>query len=405
MKTDARSARGLHALGPEPAKLPEAAQHVIVGSGVVGLGTAYQLAKRGITDVVVVDRGYVLSGASGRNGGGVRAQWTTPENIELARRSIGMFRKLPTELGIHIWFRQGGYLLLAFDEPQAQGLRKAVAFQNERGIPTRLLTEGEALEIVPELDTRGLVQASYGPTDGVLFPWPVVWGYYQKCREMGITVVHHTDVKGFDVRGDGDRRITAVRTDKGTVRVAGSVVNATGAWSKGLAALAGVELPNVPVKHEILSTEPLKPFLRPMVVDLRNGLYLSQVMRGEVVTGIGEPDTKPGLDQSSSLGFLKHLARSLVRVLPPMRHVKVVRQWAGMYDMTPDHVPVIGPTPGFANFVQANGFSGHGFMISPMVSTLLAQHLAGERTTLDLAPFDVGRFARGEAHYESFVIG
>ncbi|HEV8360053.1 MAG TPA: FAD-dependent oxidoreductase, partial [Candidatus Thermoplasmatota archaeon] len=278
-------------LGPEPARLPAEAEHVILGSGVVGLGTAYQLARRGVEDVVVVDRGYVLAGASGRNGGGVRAQWTTKENIELARRSIAMFKALPQELGIQIWFRQGGYLLLAFDEPTTQGLRKAVAFQNDHGIATRLLTPDEALEVVPELRLEGCLQASYGPEDGVLFPWPVVWGYYQKCRELGVQVVHHATIQGLDVEGNGAKRIAAVRTDRGTVRVRGQVLNATGAWSQGIAAMAGAELPNKPVKHEILSTEPLKPFLKPMVVDLRNGLYASQVMRGEVVTGIGEPDT------------------------------------------------------------------------------------------------------------------
>lgn len=392
-------------LGPEPSRLAERAQHVILGAGVVGLGLAYQLAKRGVQDVLVLDRGYVLSGASGRNGGGVRAQWTTVENIELARRSIAMFKTLPAELGIQIWLRQGGYLLLAFSEESARGLRKAVEFQNRHGVPTRLLTEQEALGIVPELDTRGLVLASYGPGDGVLFPWPVVWGYYQKCRELGVTVCHHTTVQGFDMARDGEQRIAGVTTDRGTIRVEGQVVNATGAWSKGIAAMAGVELPNRPVKHEILSTEPLKPFLRPMVVDLRNGLYLSQVMRGEVVTGVGDPATKPGIDQSSSLRFLESIARALVTLMPTLRHVKVVRQWAGMYDMTPDHVPVLGPTPGFANFVQANGFSGHGFMISPMVSLLLAQFLAGERPAMALEPFSLERFTRGGGARESFVIG
>ena len=159
------------------------------------------------------------------------------------------------------------------------------------------------------------------------------------------------------------------------------------------------------VKHEILSTEPLKPFLKPMVVDLRNGLYLSQVMRGEVVTGLGDPATKPGIDQSSSLGFLAGIARALVTVMPALRHVKVVRQWAGMYDVTPDHVPILGPTPGFANFVQANGFSGHGFMVSPMVAVLLAEVLAGAQPSMDLAPFDLGRFERGELAPEAFIIG
>lgn len=393
------------ALGPEPTRVPERAEHVILGAGVVGLGTAYQLAKRGVTDVVVIDKGYVLSGASGRNGGGVRAQWTTVENIELARRSIAMFRGLSAELGLNIWLRQGGYLLLAFSDESAQGLRKAVRFQNEHGVPTRLLTESEALEVVPELHAPGLVQASYGPGDGILFPWPVVWGYYQKCREMGVQVVHHTAIEGLDVAADGAKRVAAVRTDRGTVRVKGQVVNATGAWSKGVAAMAGVELPNVPVKHEILCTEALKPFLKPMVVDLRNGLYLSQDMRGEVITGIGDPATKAGIDQSSSLAFLQGIARALVSLMPTLRHVKVVRQWAGMYDMTPDHVPVLGPTPGFSNFVQANGFSGHGFMVSPMVAVLLAQLLAGQRPDLPLERFGLERFARGDASYESFVIG
>ncbi|MCA1812874.1 MAG: FAD-binding oxidoreductase [Halobacteriales archaeon] len=382
--------------------LPAEAEHVIIGAGVVGLGTAFRLAQRGIKDVVVLDRGYVLSGASGRNGGGVRAQWTTKENIELARRSIAMFRKLPEELGIQIWFRQGGYLLLAFDEAQAQGLRKAVQFQNANGIPTRLLTEGEAHEVVPELRTPGLVQASFGPTDGVLFPWPVVWGYYQKCRELGVHVSFHTEVLGLDQQGS---RIARVRTSRGDVRVRGQVVNCTGAWSRELSGMVGVAMPNEPVRHEILSTEPLKPFLKPMVVDLRNGLYMSQVMRGEVVTGIGDPNEKPGFGQGSSLHFLQSIARAIVDLMPTMRHVKVVRQWAGLYDMTPDHVPILGPTPGFDNFVQANGFSGHGFMVSPMVNTLLAELLAGERTTLDLKPFALERFARGEMVHESFVIG
>jgi sarcosine oxidase subunit beta len=372
---------------------------------VVGLGTAYQLARRGVTDVVVVDQGYVLSGASGRNGGGVRAQWTTKENIELARRSVAAFRRMPEELGVQIWFRQSGYLLLAFSEDSARGLRRAVQFQNAHGVPTRLLTEAEARGVVPGLDTRGLVQASFGPADGVLFPWPVVWGYYLQCKRMGVRVVHHCEVQGLEVEGGAEKRIAAVRTSKGTVRPRGQVVNATGAWSKGVAAMAGYELPNVPVRHEILSTEPLKPFLKPMVVDLRNGLYLSQVMRGEVVTGIGDPQAKPGIDQSSSLRFLESIARAIVRLLPSLRHVKVVRQWAGMYDITPDHVPTLGPTPGFANFVQANGFSGHGFMISPMVSTLLAQLLAGEPLAMRLEPFAVDRFERGEGVHESFVIG
>lgn len=373
---------------------------VLVGGGVVGLGTAYQLAKAGTRDVVVLERSYILAGASGRNGGGVRAQWTTEENIRLAQESIRIFRKLPSELGINIWFRQGGYLFLGFTGDHEAALRHAVSVQNRYGIPSRLVAAREAAGLAPGLDADGVTAASFCPTDGILFPWPVVLGYHQKCRELGVDVVPHTSVTGFETAGE---RIAAVLTDRGRIEC-DWVVNCAGAHSKAIAAMANVTLPNVPVRHEILSTEPLKPFLDPMIVDMRNGLYASQAMRGEVITGLGTPGQKEGIDERSSLLFLRNIAKAVIAVLPSLRRVKVVRQWAGMYDMTPDGVPILGVT-GPKNFVQANGFSGHGFMISPMVSRLVAEMVLGRRPSVPVGAFRPDRFAEGTGHRESFVIG
>ncbi len=168
--------------------------------------------------------------------------------------------------------------------------------------------------------------------------------------------------------------------------------------------MAGVELPNHPERHEILVTEPLKPFLDPMLVDLSTGLYVNQDMRGEVIGGLGTHHAE-SLDWSSTLPFLREFSRQLVHLLPRMGPVKVLRQWAGSYDKTPDHKPVLGvASAGPENLVQANGFSGHGMMISPMVGRITAQHIAGMKTDVSLVPFLLDRF-EGEVVVERMVIG
>src|SRR5262245_115444 len=155
------------------------AEIVVIGAGIMGLAIAYHLARLGVTDVLVVDRSYLCGGASGRNGGGVRAQWSSEANIRLMQESIRMCRDFAHEMKINVWFRQGGYLFLVRTEEKRRALEQSVALQNELGLPTRLLSPQEARKIVPELDTQGLVAASYNPEDGVVFPWPFVWGFAQ----------------------------------------------------------------------------------------------------------------------------------------------------------------------------------------------------------------------------------
>lgn len=352
-------------------------------------------------DITVVDKGYILSGASGRNGGGVRAQWTTRDNIIMARESISMFKGLSEELGINNWFRQGGYLFLAYDDEKRRALEKSAAFQRQHGVPTRMVDAREARKIVPGLAVEKVVGASYNPTDGIIFPWPVVWGYWQRCRERGVKVMTGTTVTGF---GKSSSWLYSVKTDKGELE-ADLVVNAAGGWAKGIAALADVKLPNTAMRHEILVTEPLKAFLGPMVVDTRNGLYFNQVMRGEIVAGISNPTEKPGINSASSLEFMKSISKAMLDVLPGLRSVSVVRQWAGLYDLTPDGHPIIGSTPDLMNMYQLNGFSGHGFMLSPFVTNLAADAITGKRTALDMSRFSLERFAKGDVEKETMVIG
>ncbi|MHB1844667.1 MAG: FAD-dependent oxidoreductase [Deltaproteobacteria bacterium] len=382
-------------------RLPERCQVAIIGGGIMGLALAYNLAKRGQTDVVVLEAGYLCAGASGRNGGGVRMQWNTATNIRLARRSIELCRSFARELGVNVWLRQGGYLFLAESAEVARRLERSAEFHRRHDVPTRLLTPDGAREIVPELDAAPFAIAAFNPRDGVVFPWPFLWGYANRAVERGVRVETFTRVVGVEVeRG----RVRAVQTDRGRL-ACDILVNAAGAWSPSVATLAGVALPNQPHRHEILVTEPLKPFLGPLVSVLDHGLYFSQSMRGEIVGGMGDSREPASLESGATLGFLARFSRAILRAVPRLGAIQVVRQWAGSYDVTPDNSPILGETPGVKGFLQMSGFVGHGFMMAPAVAELMADWMTGGERDEIFDRFGLGRFAEGRLEREDFIIG
>src|SRR5512139_60758 len=301
-------------------------------------------------------------------------------------------------MGVNVWFRRGGYLFLAPTPEQVARLERNAAVQRAEGLATRIVSPTEALEIVPELDGSRFLAASWNPDDGVVFPWPFLWGYAARAAALGAKVRTFTRVTGFETSGP---RVTAVTTDRGRV-ACDTVVVAAGAWSKEVSALAGVALPNRPTRHEILVTEPLKAWLGPLVSLLGSGLYFSQSLRGEVVGGMGDPKEPEGVVQGSTLRFLARFARAATALVPALAGVKVVRQWAGCYDVTPDNNPVLGPA-GFANFHQLSGFVGHGFMMAPAVAELYADWLAGRGKDEIFERFAFDRFARGGVAREDFI--
>jgi sarcosine oxidase subunit beta len=390
--------------GPHPLQsrepIPAQASVVIVGGGIMGLALAWNLATRGEKNIVVLERGYLCEGASGRNGGGVRAQWATPTLVELAKESIDFMAGFAQALGINVWLRRGGYLFLAEDEATLRRLEAGAHLHRKLGLATRIIDVGEACGIVPELDPSGFIAASWNAEDGVVFPWPFLWGYADGARKLGVRIETFTRVTGLDV---SEGAVRAVQTDRGTVR-AERVVLACGAWSPSLATMAGVTLPNVPYRHEIVSSEPLKPFLGPLVSMLGSGLYFSQSMRGEIVGGMGDPEEPPGLDQTSSLRFLVRYSRALSALVPRTGAVKLLRQWAGCYDVTPDHSPILGETPGVRGLLQMSGFVGHGFMMAPAVARRMAEWMGGAKDEM-FERFNLRRFAEGRLEKETFIIG
>jgi sarcosine oxidase subunit beta len=400
--------------GRSSARLPlrKECEVAIVGGGIMGLALAYNLARRGCRDVVVLEAHHLAWGASGRNGGGVRQQWSTELNIRLMQESVEICKGFAQELGTNVWMRQGGYLFLAREPEELGRMEAAIALQNRCDVPTRLLDLDEVGRLVPELDRERFAGACYNPTDAIVFPWPFLWGYAEAATRAGVEIHTATPVTAIDRLERG----FALHTPAGLVR-AERVVNAAGSWSPQVARLVGLALPNWSTRHEILSTEALKPFLTPMVSVLDSGLYFSQSLRGEIVGGITLKETetetreraeRPGDDGvrlGSRLRFLEAMAEGLIEAMPLLGDIKVVRQWAGPYDMTPDSNPIAGEAPGVPGFFLCCGFVGHGFMMAPVVARHYAAYLTGAEKHPLFERWRLERFAEGPLEREELNIG
>ena len=362
---------------------------VVVGAGIVGLFTAYHLAREGGGPVLVVDRGFLSSGSSGRNGGGVRQQWETRATVRLAREAVNAYRHFGREFGFNIWFRQTGYLFLAENDAELTRLRGVHAMVTSEGLASKVLDADGVARLVDGIAPGTAVGGTYLASDGTLYPFPAVWGVYEAARSLGVEVAFGVDALGVEAR---DGRVAGVLTSKGAVTTP-TVVNAAGGWSGDFSRRSGLEVPNVATRHEILATEATKPFLDPMVVRVSDGLYFSQSMRGEVIGGLSLPH-RPGTarGQGSSPAFLTAMARALVGLIPRLGALEVLRAWSGFYDDTPDGFPVIGEDPRLPGFVHGNGFGGHGFMLAPATSKRVALAALGQPTDLDPTQFSPARF-------------
>lgn len=387
-------------------QVPTTADAVVIGGGINGLTCAYELAKLGLKNIVVLEKSYIGSGSTGRCGGGIRQQWTTEENIRLAQESVRMYEEMSATLGYQVFFRQGGYLMITESENDLPALRQAVELQNRCNVPTEFLPPEDCRRIVPDLDISRIKGATFCPKDGTAYPFAVVWGYARACHRLGVKIHIATSVTAVRSR---EGRITGVDTDRGPI-AAPILVNCAGPWARSLAAQVGVELPNRQERHEIMVSESLKPFLDPMVISITNGIYFSQSMRGEIVGGIGdaaEPHwTRPEqFDTRSQLRFAVRFAKALLGYYPRAAKVRMMRQWAGMYDVTPDHRPILGGVPGLEGYYHVCGFSGHGFMLAPVTGKRMARHITTGQPDDIIGSLSLDRFARGGLQADAFVVG
>jgi len=375
---------------------------VIIGGGVNGCSVAYALAKKGI-DVVLVEKNYLASGATGACGAGIRQQWSTRENALLAIQSVKIFEQLSRMLGQDIEFRQGGYLIAVHDAKEMEQAEKNVAMQRSLGLRVNILQPEEITKVVSILDVNGMraIGATFCPTDGHANPFKTTFAYADAARTHGAEVNTHTRVVGLKV---ARKAVRAVVTDKGTVHT-DVVVNAAGIDSKEIAMMAKVNLPLRPFRKEIMATERLAPLFEAMVISFKDGIYFSQQKEGQIVGGIPIPEETEGYKTMPTFAFLQHMSQTLTRYAPVLKHVNLLRHWTGFYDVTPDARPILGGIKDLTGFIQCNGFSGHGFMISPMVSKLLSELIADGKTSEVLESLRLDRFKGKVTEKELSVVG
>ncbi|MGE5486011.1 MAG: NAD(P)/FAD-dependent oxidoreductase [Ignavibacteriales bacterium] len=374
----------------------------VIGGGVVGCSIAYNLAKQGCKDVVIFEKGYLASGSTGRCGAGVRCQWGTRMNCALSFASINMFEHLNEELGSEydIEFKQGGYLLLAYTEKEWEQFKKNVELQHTMGIPSRLVTPAETREIVPGLCTDGLYGATFCSKDGHCNPHHTTWAYARAAERLGVRVKPHVEVKGIAVKNG---RVSRVATSDGDYDV-DVVVNAAGPWAKPVGAMVGVDIPVYTERHQILVTEPCAPVQKPMVMSFSRHFYCQQTPHGSFIMGYGDPTELKGYDIGHSWQFLDNMVNVMVPVLPFLKGLRLVRQWSGLYTISPDCQPILGGTPEVAGFFMAVGFSGHGFMLAPIVGRLMAEMILDKPASIDISMLDLARYDRHELILEPSVV-
>lgn len=381
--------------------LKDRAEVVIIGGGVVGLAIAYNLAKKGMDEIVVLEREYLGSGATGRCGAGIRQQWGTEMNCRLARNSMDIFENmneiLETEMDIEL--KQQGYLLLAFSDKELEQFRKNLKLQARENIPSREVTPEEAKEIVPHLNIDDVVGGTFCPTDGHANPFLVVKAYADAAERLGVEI--NTLTEAIDITKE-DGKIAGVQTDKGFIATE-RVVNAAGGYSCQVGEMAGLDLPVKPERHEILVTEKVEPYQGPMVMSFSYNIYCQQTPEGPFLMGFGDPDEPASFNRKSSWEFLEKMAEKTYNLLPPLGELRVVRQWAGLYNITPDRQPIITESKQVPGLYLALGFSGHGFMIAPMTGIIMAEMILGEELSLELN-LDLERFEKGNLILEPSVV-
>ncbi len=375
---------------------------VIIGGGVNGCSLAYNLVKRGV-DVVVFEKKYLSSGATGACGAGIRQQWSTRENAELSINSVKIFESLSKELGEDIELRQGGYLIAIHDDKEMKQAEKNVNMQRSLGLKVDILDPGQINDIVPILDVKGMqaIGATFCPTDGHANPFKTTFAYANAAKRNGAKIYTHTNVINVKLN---NKRISEVKTDKGSIKT-NTVVNAAGVWSKEIAEMVGVKLPNIPFRKEIMATERFKPMFEAMVISFKDGIYFSQQKEGQIVGGIPIPEERSGYKTIPTFSFMQHMSRTLIRYAPVLKHVNMLRHWTGFYDVTPDARPILGETEKVKGFIQCHGFSGHGFMLSPMVIKLLSDFIVDGKTSDILESLNLNRFKGKKIVKEISVVG
>jgi sarcosine oxidase, subunit beta len=373
---------------------------VIIGGGVIGTATAFYLAKHGISNVAVLEKDYLSSGSTGRCGGGIRQQWSERMNVRLAIRSVEHFKRFDSEVGFDIEYNQGGYLLLACTDEEVLSFEKNTSMQQEEGLDVELLSREETARIFPFMNLTDVKAAAYCPSDGHANPHLTTFAYARAAQRMGADILIHTSAKRILTENG---RITGILTDRGEIE-AEVVVNAAGGYSHEVGRMAGIDLPTESYKHQIFVTEPLEHFMDPLVISFEKNFYIRQTKSGNFIMGQGDKAELPGHDITPTWRFLREMTGKMPGFFPFLSDIRILRHWAGLYNMSPDALPIIDRSCEIEDFYCAIGFSGHGFMLAPAVGEAIAEWIAyGEPRSVDISYLSMDRFEQGYSREKNVV--
>jgi len=374
---------------------------VIIGGGCMGASVAYHLSRRGLTDVVLVERETMLgTGSTGRNAGGVRHQFSNDANIRLSIESIGLLERFADELGHPIDFHQDGYLFLLSSPSSVETFRRNVALQRSLGIDVEWLDADQAARLVPGLDASGVLGATFCGRDGIADPNSVTMGFAKAAQAVGVAIERGVEVTGIRVEGG---RVAGVDTTRGRID-ARCVVNAAGPWARRIGAMAGADVPVDPIRrHIFIAATALIPPSHVMVIDFETTFYFHRE-GGGLLFGMGERGETSTFDTTVQWDYLPQVIEVAVTRLPSLADASISHAWAGLYEMTADGNPIIGPAYGVDGLYLINGFSGHGFQHSPAAGRLLADIITGRDPQFDLSPFSPDRFVTGAVSGERYVV-
>jgi sarcosine oxidase, subunit beta len=409
----------------------ETADVVIIGSGIVGSSVAYHLAEQGCTNVLVIEReAHQGKGSTGKSMGGVRAQFSTPVNIQMSKYSIDFFSKFDEVVGHPADYRAHGYLFCATNEKHLAYLKANRERQNALGVTNvEWVTPADIVKMVPQLRVDDIFGGTFCPTDGFVDPHSVMMGFMLSAREKGVRLWLDTTVTGIDLECGGSTplsssyseqakapssrrtpkecRVTGVQTSRGFISTP-VVVNAAGAWAAQVATMAGAELPVEPLRRQLVPTEPFDqlPKRFPMVIDMSTGFHFRREGKG-ILLAWNDPEETPGFKTDFDGTFVEKILTHAASRVPVLSEAEVNprRAWAGLYEMTPDHHAIIGPAPNIEGLYFVNGFSGHGVMHSPAAGRIAADLiLHGHSDLIDASQLNVDRFRTGKWLEETAVL-
>jgi sarcosine oxidase, subunit beta len=379
---------------------------VLIGGGIVGSSIAYHLVASGCKSVLVIERESAQGkGSTGKSMGGVRAQFSTPVNIQMSLYSIPFYASFEERLGYPCDYRPQGYLFCATTDKHLAYLRANYEKQIALGLKNVRLLGGDKIRSwFPQLRADDIVGGSFCSTDGFVDPYSGMVGFMTWASEHGATLWKNAYVTGITRDAGGSFEVATAR-DRVSTR---AVVNCAGAWAAPLAKMVGIELPVEPLRRMLVPTEPFDqfPHTAPMIIDMSTGFHFRPESRGFLLAW-NDPEETPGYKTDFDAGFIEKILMRAADRVPMFENVEInpKRAWAGLYEMTPDHHPILGESPDVPGFFFANGFSGHGVMHAPATGKILGDLILGGKTDLiDASLLNSSRFAEGRMIHETAVL-